>query len=71
MLFLLIVSQAVLEVQKSEPLEADEAWEALLQEATALVAKLDAAHVFSRAAADREGHAVHLPVAQEPSGCGW
>ena len=48
MLFLLIVSQAVLEVQKSEPLEADEAWEALLQEATELVAKLDAAHVFSR-----------------------
>ena len=48
MLFLLIVSQAVLEVQKSEPLEADEAWEALLQEATGLVAKLDAAHVFSR-----------------------
>ena len=48
MLFLLIVSQAVLEVQKREPLEADEAWEALLQEVAALVAKLDAANVFTR-----------------------
>lgn len=48
MLFLLIVSQAMLEVQQSEPLEADEAWEALLQEATALVTKLDKANVFSR-----------------------